>query len=238
MKQDKTVIDDKLNDPATREIIRAYWKAEVEEMDENVYRPLEGKYPSLKGILGEMRKESDPITNLYETNNSLGMLRPLKGMVGMIDGLMDLLGEHDEAFDEIKNMFDKIDPVTELYGQFTPMVKDYYIATADAIKDISSTKGIEPAEVVKNKDYMDEVTRQVFPTREEAQKYFDDTAHTSKEIMDVMKGFFTFMKKTGQATDELLEAAKLFPTEKASDTIRNASAEYNTKELDRIYAPT
>lgn len=224
-----------LRDPTTRAIIKTYWDSEVEKLDTAVYKPLEKRFPSLKGILKIMREQKDPIDVMEKQKSEVDQLKLVSSLVGLVEIFLE--GE-DEDTKAIKIMMEKIKPVCDLYEKYSEMTEKFYVAIAKSVKDIALIKGIKPEDVTKNQGYMGEVMRKVFPTRDEAEDYLKTSQKFGTEMVDVGKGFIAFAKKSGQADEKLLEAEKLIPTKKAFEIIKKETLEYKTKEFDRIYSQT
>ncbi|MCK5025359.1 MAG: hypothetical protein KAS15_02125, partial [Nanoarchaeota archaeon] len=55
-----------LLEPTNRAIFQAFFDNEVARMDEQVYTPLEKRYPSLEGILNQFKNGYDPIAKHEE----------------------------------------------------------------------------------------------------------------------------------------------------------------------------
>ena len=83
---------------------------------------------------------------------------------------------------------------------------------------------------------MDEVSRIVIPTREEAESFLRTSQTYGREMLDIGRGFIAFAKKTGQADEDLLEKAKLIPTAKAMEAIQKGTWDYKMQEFDRVYS--
>lgn len=214
-----------------KRIIRAYMDAEVGRLDKAVYSPLGKKYPSLNGILGEMREGYDPVEKMEETKSQIQMLGAVKGLVGLIS-----LVDEDEDTQAVKTMLDKIDPIVELYGKFSPIQEQFYVDLAHAVKGVSTQRGIGVESTVGDLQYMDEVSRIVIPTRAEAESFLRTSQTYGREMLDIARGFFAFAKKTGQTNEDMLEKAKLMPTAKAMEAIQKGTWDYKMQEFGRVYS--
>jgi len=222
-------IEMELRNPENRRIIRAYRDAEVGRLDEAVYSPLGKRYPSLNGILGEMRKGYDPVETIEETKSQIQTLGAVKGLVGLINQI-------DEDTQAVKTMLDKIDPLVELYGKFSLIQEQFYVDLARAVKRVSTQRGVGVESTVGNLQYIDEVSRIVIPTREEAESFLRTSQTCRKEMLDIVRGFFAFAKKTGQTNEDMLEKAKLMPTAKAMEAIQKSTWDYKMQEFNRVYS--
>lgn len=220
-----------LRDPAKRAIIQLYTDAEIARLDEAVYSHLEKKYPSLQGILTEMKNGYNPVAKMEETRVSIQMLKTAGGLVGLVT-----LVENDEDTQSIQTMVDKINPVCELYGKFVPIQEQFYVDLANAVKRISAAKSISYDEAVRNLDYMDEVSRIVIPTRQEAEAFLRTLQSFEREMLDVARGFFAFAKKIGRTDEKVMAKTKLLPTAKATEVVQQAIWDYQMREFDRIYS--
>ena len=220
-----------LKDPENRRIIQTYKNAETRRLDEAVYSPLGRRYPSLNGILGEMRKGYDPIENIEKTKSQIRELEIFKGLAGLLSSI----GEDEDA-QAVKIMLDKLDPFSELYKRFAPIQEQFYVDLAHAVKSISTQRGVGIEETVGDLPYMDEVSRIVIPTREEAESFQRTSQLFGRMAFDNARGFIAFTKKIGRADEEILEIAKLMPTTKAIKVIQKGIWDYRMQEFDRVYS--
>ena len=223
--------DAELSDPENRYIIRAYNDAEIVRLDAAVYSPLEKRYPSLKGVLEEIRTGYDPVARMQETKSQIQTLGALKELVDVISSVT----ENKDA-QAAKRVFDKFDSVSELYDKFFPIQEQFYVDLAHAVKKVSVQGKIPVEDVVEDLPYMDIVSRIVHPTREGAESFLRTTQSFGKEMVDLGEGFIALAKKTGPVNEDLLKAAKLIPTVRAMKVIQKGAWDYRMHEFDRIYS--
>ncbi|NPE26859.1 hypothetical protein HNV12_02560 [Methanococcoides sp. SA1] len=220
-----------LTNPETKKILRAHMDEEIKKQDAAVYSPMGKRFPSLKGILDEMKNGFDPVESMEEAKSQIQSLQ----IMGIAMGIIDLLGE-DEDTRAIKTLLEKIDPIAKIFNEYYPAQERIYIDTARAIKEASIQSGLEIEAVVKNQDHMDNVSRAVHPLREDAESFLETSQSHARNMLHVGRGLMAFVKKTNQADEDTLKKASLIPTPKAMDAILKGSWDYNMKEYDRIYS--
>jgi len=224
-----------LNDPENRKIIHAYTHAQVKRLDEAVYAPLEKKYPSLNGFIGEIRKVGDVVAHMLKTKSTLKQLNNMGSLTDLIEGLYCKLGR-DADLEAIKEMSNRFEEVKKLDDQFSPIQEQYWVDIAHAVKEVSTQRGVKIEEIVMDLQYTDEISRIVIPTRKEAESFLRTSNLYAINLLIVGKGIIALAKKAGTVDEEMLQQARLFPTKKALEAVQKATWDYKMQEYDRIYS--
>ncbi|MBI4151328.1 hypothetical protein HY496_00015 [Candidatus Woesearchaeota archaeon] len=219
-----------LRKPENRMILRAYETAEMERLDKAVYSSLEKKYPSLSGCLEAIRKETDPVEAMEKARSELRMVGIAKAFLGAL-ALND-----DEDTQTINAMVNKIDPAVRLYRQYAPLQEHFYVDLARAVKEVSTRREVGIEETVRNVQYVNEVFKIATPTREEAESFLRVSQTYGREMLDIGRGFIALARKTGHASEDVLEKAKLLPTTEAMEAMQKGIWDYKMHEFDRIYS--
>ena len=223
-----------LRNPENRRIIQAYVDAEDRRLDKAVYSPLDKRYPSLN-IREATIKEEDLIMTLEELKSNIQMLVSLTESCELADlgkGIIDE-GEDSQA---VKRLWNRINRFSESYGKYVLDQEQFYVHLAYAVKAVSTRRGVGIEETVEDLQYMDEVSRIVHPTRKEAELFLRTSGSCEIEQVDSMRGLLAFLKKTGQADEEMLMTRLSIPTTDAIKALVKATWDYKMQEFDRIYS--
>ena len=208
-----------IKEPSIKAAMTDYAKAEVEKMAP-LFQFLKTEYPSLNEFLEDTTDDTtnDPIEKIQKNISTLKQIK----RAGKLASLF-LKGEKAQYFNEVFNDFNSL---YDFYIQFAPISQQFYLETARAMQQLASERKIPLEEVVGNQNYMDEVARKVFPTRQEAEVFFE----TFEKILNLSTPLVRGFAALGIVADNQI------PTEEATNALQQATLEYRLKELDRIYA--
>ena len=219
--------------PTNRAILRAFWDNEVARMDEQVYAPLERRYPSLKGILDEFKNAYDPIAKHEEDKFIIELLDD----VAEIANSIKIIDEYGYSQMIVKPLIDKTKPILELYAKYAPFKEDLYVAMIGAAKEVARLG--KPVESFENLDYSDEVQRKAIPTRGRAEAFLEISQIYENSVFDAKRGYLDFTveryKLEGKPLEDILEEKRLIPPADAVNALHAAVKEYKAGEFDRIY---
>lgn len=201
-----------LQKPETRKIVRSYANADFRRLDKAVYSKLEISRPQCKEFLDEYRNsDHDPIKNIEDLQTNL------IGNIFLLN-LVEVISDVDKG-----DAISKARLCLETCKEFYPTKRRFYSDLAHAVREVAEYKSIEFAEAVEL-PHMDEVTRLVFQTRQEAESYSLNNIINGRKINDILF--------------ELLPAEnKSFLLDRESmDDVEKLEKEYMMSEYDRVYA--
>lgn len=218
-----------LSEPTNRAILRAFWDNEVARMDEQVYIPLERRYPSLEGILNEFKNGYDPIAKHEEDK----CIMVLFADIAETANSLKLINEYEYSQLIIKPLIDITTPMLELYAKYAPFKEDLYVAVIGAAKEVGQSG--KPVDLFENLDYSDEVQRKAIPTREKAETFLKINQTYETIVFDAKRSYMDFTTGRYKLDKEVLKENKLIPPANAVKALHEAVREYKAVEFDRIY---
>lgn len=219
---------EELKNPENRRIIQSYYRAHIDRMDEKVFF-LEQKHPSLKPFFKMKREIKDPIENIEKTEATIKSFY-------VVEGLINIFADDDQKSQEIKEGIERLKPVKEIFMEYIPQNKGFYIAIAKSTKSVSRENGVSIDEAVRNLHYMDEIYRKTIPTRKKAEEFLRTSQLASEARCKALRGFCSFAKNSSLADKDLEQIAVEIPSVAQEKVIEWASWQYHMREFDRIYS--
>jgi len=222
-----------LNDPKCREILKGYSKAESAKTIKRCIVPLEKKHPEYSVYLKEFKEDKDPVQTLENIKMVVGLSASI--VDGMKPDLLSLLPDNDETR-EIVKLAGNIGNLSNSLCKTAKVQENYFIDLTKAIDKVSSKYGVNPPKLFEKTKYLDEITRTVFPTKKEAEKYYKIPVLLMQQLADTVGQCKEFKKKFGMDDDKFSDG--LDEIVKKNEIIQAAQktiSKYQYKELDRIY---
>ena len=216
-----------------RAIFQAFFDNEVARMDEQVYTPLEKRYPSLEGLLNGFKNGYDPIAKHEEDK----FIMRLFADIAEIANSVKLIDEYEYSQLVVKPLIDMTSPMLELYAKYAPFKEDLYVAIIRAAKEVGQSG--KPVELFEDLDYSDEVQRKAIPTRGKAETFLKINQIYETIVFDAKRSYMDFTLERNdiveEKLEEILEECKLIPSARAVKALHEAVREYKAEEFDRIY---
>ncbi|MBI3027114.1 hypothetical protein HYY70_03295 [Candidatus Woesearchaeota archaeon] len=214
-----------IDDPTTRAIIVAYHNAEMRRAGHAI-RHLQFSYSTLGEIIKNTMDGYDPIEKDREVIAELTEIR---------EGLDQLIARMDAGSDvtDVARMIRDTETAITLWYGFSQVRQRTSIEKANTVRAIAAEKQIDTNQVIDNQVYMDEVTRRVFPTRQDAQRYIELSQRANNGAMKVVRDFFALPDPIGK---KMVSSGIQLPSDEALNALQRETLKYAASELNRIYA--
>ncbi len=224
--------------PETQRIIAMYIDA-VYQSQQHVYDSIASRFPSIRDYIAGSHTSGGDIHRLRELTGVTNLLNALSGAAKIGKGMAPALTQNTTLVDGLETAVSKLASAAGPTDKMTLALRDFYVKTAKGIQGLARSKEITSDAVVATEEYMDEVRRDVFPTREEAEQHYALIGQTGRETIAAIHEFAKYVREqlvpkifAGKST-----TAKGLPTLKAYDAFTAALAEHRAAEFDRIYGP-
>ena len=167
-----------------------------------------------------VNSKNDPIEKLTTLEGEISKVKSYSNMGTFVAGLVNLLDsdselESDEEFKEASSMFDGLtDLSNKLEDQYNKLLGQY-CSIIDIVKGLCKKKSSNYQSFLREQENIDEITRQLYPTRKEFEEY-------NKEMFSFLESAVGLLSKE----EELKEIV---------DFIKIDVSKYLQIKLDKIY---
>ncbi len=227
--------------PDERDIIQQFYAAWERPMYAHAASVVGNRYQHLSDYIAQ-RVTAPPLEQLTESidhqkgiERGIGYAQKFVNVgTGFLSGKLNVQKESNFV-QEVLNLFRSL---KEAEAQRNVSIKAMYDKMAAGIKGYAAMEKIEPTAVVAKQEYMDEVFRFVFPTREAAEGFYESIETSEGNRLNAVRQLTT--KIEGNIVPKLLADMipnRSSPSEKGYLAFVEACRSYRVAHFDRIYTP-